>query len=279
MKCIRSLWLATVIASIFLLYSCRSTKQVVDVADGLKKDVEWVSKMRTNALNSGTVTSKMNVELVADGKRISAGGNFNLKKDEIIQLSVSLLGFMEIGRLEFTPDYLMLINRAERQYVKLNYADVPYLQQVGINFHSLQSLFWADLFKFGKSGTWEESDFVVTKSGDKALLQTEQDILLQSRFILNLLTGLLESSTVSVAGNGHQIALNWYYDRFVEVGDRRFPDHMRIEVGDGGKTVTSLSISLSNVKWNSKEVELTKEPGSKYKIVDAKSLLNKLLKI
>ena len=123
-----------------ILSSCRSSKQVATTTDDLKaKEVMWPQKVTSAVVNTGTVTSKMNIELFVDGKRISVGGNCNLKRDEAIQLSVSLLGFMEVGRLELTPDYLLLINRAERQYVKVNYSDVPYLRQVGIDFYSLQA--------------------------------------------------------------------------------------------------------------------------------------------
>ena len=53
---------------------------------------------------------------------------------------------------------------------------------------------------------------------------------------------------------------------------------MKLGILDSGKE-TSATISLSNVKWNVKDVELTKEPGSKYRKVDASSLLNKLIKL
>ena len=36
------------------------------------------------------------------------------------------------------------IDRMEREYVKVAYADVPYLVQAGVDFHVLQALFWND---------------------------------------------------------------------------------------------------------------------------------------
>ena len=39
-------------------------------------------------------------------------------------------------------DAVLGINRAERQYVKVRYDEVPYLQKAGIDFYALQALFW-----------------------------------------------------------------------------------------------------------------------------------------
>ncbi len=76
----------------------------------------------------------MNLDLNLGGKSLSVGGSCNLKRDEVIQLSLVAMGFMEVGRLEFTPQYMMMVNRMGREYVKVDYADVPYLQQAGVDF-------------------------------------------------------------------------------------------------------------------------------------------------
>lgn len=279
MRYIKRKWLFLLGVCVLILSSCRSSKQVATTTDDLKaKEVMWTQKVTSAVVNTGTVTSKMNIELFVDGKRISVGGNCNLKRDEAIQLSVSLLGFMEVGRLELTPDYLLLINRAERQYVKVNYSEIPYLRQVGIDFYSLQALFWSDLFVLGKGNKWSESDFAVTRAGGKVVLQSATNSLLQCSFLVNVLSGLIENSSVTVSGKTRPTGLIWNYEHFVALGDRQFPDKMKLGILDSGKE-TSATISLSNVKWNAKDVELTKEPGSKYRKVDASSLLNKLIKL
>ena len=64
--------------------------------------------MALSGLKEGTVTSKMNLDLNLGGKSLSVGGSCNLKRDEVIQLSLVAMGFMEVGRLEFTPQYMMM---------------------------------------------------------------------------------------------------------------------------------------------------------------------------
>ena len=54
--------------------------------------------MALSGLKEGTVTSKMNLDLNLGGKSLSVGGSCNLKRDEVIQLSLVAMGFMEVGR-------------------------------------------------------------------------------------------------------------------------------------------------------------------------------------
>ena len=258
--------------------SCRSGKEmtVVDEQD-VKEPVEWVDKMASTALKTGTVTSKLNLELHVNGKSLSVGGNCNLKRDEVIQLSLVALGFMEVGRLEFTPQYLMMINRMEREYVKVEYADVPYLQQAGIDFYALQALFWSDVFAPGKRQMWTEADFAVSRNGENTILTSRGDGVLQCQFVVDALTGLIRNTSVVVGGQVSVPRLNWTYSHFANVEQKSFPDEMQLSLTGAGKDLTA-QFSLGNLKWNAKEVSPSKEPGGRYQEVSPDDILKKLLR-
>lgn len=126
MKRMNFVWGVLVAAFVLLLSACRSTKNITQTEpQGEGSAVEWVDKMALSGLKEGTVTSKMNLDLNLGGKSLSVGGSCNLKRDEVIQLSLVAMGFMEVGRLEFTPQYMMMVNRMGREYVKVDYAGVP----------------------------------------------------------------------------------------------------------------------------------------------------------
>lgn len=258
--------------------SCRSGKEmtVVDEQD-VKEPVEWVDKMASTALKTGTVTSKLNLELHVNGKSLSVGGNCNLKRDEVIQLSLVALGFMEVGRLEFTPQYLMMINRMEREYVKVEYADVPYLQQAGIDFYALQALFWSDVFAPGKRQMWTEADFAVSRNGENTILTSQGDGVLQCQFVIDVLTGLIRNTSVVLTDRPSVPRLNWTYLHFASVDQKSFPDKMQLSVTGNGEDLTAV-FSLNNLKWNAKTVELSEEPGGKYRKVPADVILKRLIK-
>lgn len=48
----------------------------------------------------------------------------------------------EVGRLEFTPDYVLVIDRMHKEYLKGDYNQLDFLRDNGLNFYSLQALFW-----------------------------------------------------------------------------------------------------------------------------------------
>lgn len=257
-------------------HSCRTVRRAASTDRG-EEPAEWVDHMAATGLKEGTVTSKMNFELNIDGKTLAVGGTCSLKRNEVIQLSLMALGLMEVGRLEFTPQYMMMVNRMERQYVKVDYAEVPYLQQAGIDFHTLQSLFWNDLFVPGKSEGWSEDDFDISRNEESTILTTRSGGLLQCQFLVDLLTGLIRNTSVVVPGETVVPRLNWTYLHFANVEQRSFPDKMQLSLSGSGKNLTAV-FSLSNLKWNAKAVELTPEPGGKYKKVTPDAIIKQLIK-
>ncbi len=275
----RLIWSGCVMMCMFAILGCRSTKNVAseDKEPAGKGPREWVEKMATMGLKDGTVTSKLHLDLSLDGKSLSVGGNCNLKRDEVIQLSLVALGFMEVGRLEFTPEYMMMVNRMERQYVKVAYKDVSYMQQAGIDFYTLQALFWNDVFVPGKSGQWNEGDFSMTQNKEEVVLTSRADHLLCCRFVVDLVAGLIRNTSVEVLSQMTAPRLEWDYRHFTEVGQKSFPDKMQLSLSGIGKQVSAM-FTLSNVRWNAKTVEPTQEPGSRYKKVSPESILKQLIR-
>lgn len=274
-----ALW-GCVAVILFGLSACRSAKQAAEgtATPGTEQDTEWVDKMAGAALKDGILTSKMNLALKMGGKSLSVGGNCNLKRDELIQLSLVFMGMMEVGRLEFTPQYMMLVNRMEKQYVKASYSEVPYLLDAGIDFYSLQALFWGDLFVPGCGSSWNDSDFSVSRTNESVVLTTQPSGLLQCRFVVDLLTGLLRNTSVASPAKLVSPRLDWTYRHFAAVEQKSFPDKMRLSIHDAGKIYTA-DFSLDNLKLNAKKVEPTQEPGGKYKKVAPERIFKQLMKL
>ncbi len=266
------------VAFVLLLPACRSSKDMTPAGRGNEGNVvERVDRTAWPGLKEGTVTSKMDLDLTLGRKNLSAGGSCNLKRDEIIQLSLVFMGFMEVGCIEFTPRYMMMINRMGREYVKVDYADVPYLQEAGVDFYTLQALFWNDVFVPGKEGRWQEQDFAVSKDGESTVLTSKDGSLLQCRFVVDLLTGLIRNTSVAVTGRPSAPRLDWTYRHFADVGQKSFPDEMQLSV-TGGKEKMTVAFSLRHLKWNEKDIEPTPEPGGKYKRVSPDLILKQLVK-
>lgn len=269
-------WVAgLMIVSGILLAGCRSSKTVTEQKS--ETSSEWVEKMSAGTFKSGILTAKLNLQLTGDGKSLSVGGSCNMKRDEVIQFSLVALGLMEVGRIEFTPEHLMMIDRMGRQYVKVNYDEVPYLRQAGIDFYTFQALFWNDLFVPGKAGQWDNNDFESVSTGKEIVITPTNHTLLQCRFLMDALTGLIRQTVLKIEGQPALPVLNWDYLHFSNVDQKSFPDKMQLNVVSGNKTY-SASFTLSNMKANAREVKLYDEPGGKYKKVDVQAILNMLMK-
>ncbi|MBR2249933.1 MAG: DUF4292 domain-containing protein, partial [Prevotella sp.] len=80
---------------------------------------QFVKKVNDNAVYAKNISSKIDFTISRGGKDISVGGKLQMRRDEVIriQLNVPLIG-MEAGRLEFTKDYVLIVDRIHSEYVK-----------------------------------------------------------------------------------------------------------------------------------------------------------------
>lgn len=128
-----------------------------------KEDKKSRKDERQQQTNVESVTAKMSLTLRAGSKKITVGGNYRLKRNEVVQMNLTyqvLFVNVNIGTLEITPDYILVLDRYHKRYCKVSYDEVPALGQAGIDFYYLQSIFWGDA---GESPTplldWEYSQW------------------------------------------------------------------------------------------------------------------------
>lgn len=264
----------SLLAAMCLLAGCRSSKQAVD---GGGAGTEWADSFTAAALKQGTVSAKLNLQLSDGNKGVSVGGSCNLKRDEVIQLSLVAMGIMEVGRIELTPQYIMMVDRMGRQYVRVGYDELVWLREAGIDFYTFQALFWNDLFVPGNGGRWSADEFMVSRRDNEAFVSTDSGRLVEAAFVVDLATGLIRNTLLRANSRPDLPALEWSYTHFAEVGQKSFPDNMQLSVAHDGKALRAV-FSLSNLKAGDKDIRLTDEPGGRYKKVEVKDILNTLIK-
>lgn len=112
-----------------------------------KKETSESQQPTQQKTTADAVTAKLSLTLKAGSKKISLGGNYRLKRNEVVQMNLNyqvLFVSINIGTLELTPDYVMVIDRYHKRYCKATYAELPSLGQAGIDFNYLQSIFWGE---------------------------------------------------------------------------------------------------------------------------------------
>lgn len=246
----------------------------------------FVQKVSDNQVYAKNITGSMNFTIRMGEKKISVDGALRMRKDDVIrlQLYAPILGF-EIGRLEFTPDYVLIIDRYHKQYIKADYNQVNFLQKQGITFYSLQALFWnqlllpgakqvkeSDLRKFDANLAVEGDEVPVTlKNGDMTYVWTS-----------NRTTGRIDKADVKYVSSQHGTSgVHIRYGDFRPVGVKMFPALLDMTLTTNAtrqKQEVNMVIKMNEVKtddnWESRS-----EISSKYKQVSAEDVLNKIMSL
>lgn len=142
------------------LVSCRSTKggtkgknnpaqptTTVTTSDPAKKKDKQDPDLGVMRIPVGTnFTSKVRVTLVQNGKDVTTNGTLRMRYDDVIQLTLvdPVLGMMEVGRLELSPDNVLILDRVNKRYVSTSYEDFTALKTRNISFKEIQDFFWKE---------------------------------------------------------------------------------------------------------------------------------------
>ena len=81
-----------------------------------------------------------------DGKDINTNGNLRMRYGDVIQLTLvdPVLGIAEIGRIELSPNKVLIIDRVNKRYVDTTYEDFSALKSRDIDFNTIQEFFWQE---------------------------------------------------------------------------------------------------------------------------------------
>lgn len=265
-----------------MLVGCASSKKVAKDDDPTKvitpvEKAEFVNTLNAKRVGQKALTAKMNLTLASGGKDISVKGNFRVKRDDVIQLSLVFLGIKEVGRLELTRDSILVLDRINNQYVKAPYAQIPALSKAGIDFYSFQSLFWGELFLPGDKGAAPRDTDFTQKQVAKQVQLTHKDKNLMFDFIASVADGLLQSTKVSPTGTA-AASVQATYANWAAVGGGQFPGRTELTLGAGASTYKA-TIALSDIKVNDKWDTRTVVNKKKYREVSVDGIMRHIMRL
>ena len=188
-----------------------------------------------------------------------------------------------MGRLEFTPDHVLIIDRLHKEYIKADYTQVDFLKKQGISFYSLQSLFWNQLLLPGER-TVKESDLKkfdarLDVAGDAVPVSFRNGNMTYA-WTANRTTGRITAADVvyKSAQNGTS-NLHVDYGNFKSVGVKMFPASLNLSMTTTAtrkKQEAKINLELNQVKTDSKWSTQTEISG-KYKQISPTDVLSKIL--
>ena len=237
-----------------------------------------VRKVIENATDARNIVSSIDFNIKSGKKDITVDGKICMRRDEVIRIQLSPMGLVEVGRLEFSRDSVLIMDRIHKQYLKSGYDQVSFLKNNGIDFYALQALFWNQLFEPGKKvlSTSEASHF--DTNGNQIVLQKGKMGFLWNTDDEGRIAKTVASYNSSSRGTSK---LDWNYADFKAFGNKMFPtkQSFTIQTEATGSTKTiGVTISMKKLKTDSDWETTTKVP-SKYTPVNLKDVINQILKM
>ena len=273
-----------VLACLVLLASCGSKKNAMDTSGGspiLEKQTNLakiVQTVNSNRLSEPSISAKINLSLSTSRKSTRVGGSLRMKRNDVIQISLVALGLMEVGRLELTPDYMMVVDRMNHQYVKCGYSDVDFFREAGIDFYTFQSLFWDELFVLhGQGEAPSGSSFSLKKEADAIQLVHSQNRNVALTFVVNTANQLVGETQFSRAETSDPV-LKWKYADWAKLGEQDFPGSMKISFALSNENVEAL-FRITSVKPDADWETRTEINKNRYSEVSLKTAFNKIMSL
>lgn len=215
----------------------------------------YVEKATAVSTGSAYMTAGVKVNLKSGTKDLSVNGKLQMKRDDCIRLSLRFLG-IEVALFEFTPSDVLLVDRANKQYVRARYDEVTFLKTAGLDFYALQALFWDEPFVPGeKSAASAVSRFKVNRTSEGTVLSLTDTPNLHYDFLTNSTDATVKNLSVKSATTGQSGTFGCTYSDFTPFGHRNFPTNIALRFNDEGKAL-SLEMKLSSLKtdsdWNTR---------------------------
>lgn len=258
------------------------TSSTVDKHNGGNvQALAFVQKVANQKVSTQNIVGKMSLNVQMGSKNITVPGSLHMRYGEVIRIQafIPLLG-SEVGRIEFTPDYVLVIDRMHKEYIKEDYNKVDFLKNNGLNFYSLQALFWNQLFMPGTTSISDANllDFGVTEVGNSKNITLKKGNL---NIVWNAdnANGRISTAkaTYSSLTQGKS-SLNWTYSNFKAVAGKMFPAYQKFTFATTAiknQSNISLTIDMDGVKTDSKW-EAKSEISKRYKKIEATDVFGKL---
>jgi len=271
-----------VMALPLMLASCGSKKKVVTEEKPVVINTEqgkFLDKVSNNAQTTKFITSKVKFTVEMGNQNLSLTGNMRMKRDDVIRLQLMAFGFVEAARIEFTKDYVLVMDRINKQYLKAPYRQIDFLRNSGLNFYSLQALFWDELFQPNRI-TLNADDiakFKTTVDKDDVIISLE-DGKIDYSWLASGNDGIIQMANILYKDrfNGNT-QLNWDYVKFetLESTSKQFPTDMNILLTTP-KSEVKLGIKLNYVGHES-DWEPRTEVSNKYREVSIDEILRRFM--
>ena len=264
--------------------SCKSSRKAVKdtptvPSSETMQQQEFLQKVNDNAQHARFITSKVKFSVEVGNQQMTLTGNLKMKRDDVIRLQLMAFGFVEAGRLEFTKEYVLVMDRVNKLYLKVPYVQLDFMRNAGLDFNAIQALFWNELFQPGKGKMTDEllKNYDADMAGDDAVISMESGKL-SYRWLADKVSAQVKMANImfkdKFRGN---YQLNWDYDDFRANARKKFPMDHKIAFNTPDKEV-KFEMML-NYMGADEDWEPRTEVSAKYRQVTVDEILRRFMSL
>ncbi len=269
--------------AIVLLASCSSQKQATKETRPSHADpaIAFVEGVISNDVDVQNIVGNASIRVSMDSETMKLSGALRMRRGEVVRLQLMLpvIG-TEVARIEFTPSYVLIIDRMNKQYLKADYSTVDFLSRNNISFQSLEALFWNELIssRHCRATLSEAPEFTANLSATGSYVPiTRQEGEAKMQWNASRTDHTLTSALLSYGTS----MLTWLYSNFTTVAGKKFPRTQEFSFStmlNSHSVKATFTIDLSDIK-TSADWEPQTQVSSKYKEVSAESVLSRLMRM
>lgn len=264
------IYLALIALLTLTFTGCRTQRAATENTESLsrKQRSELLAPLAKYPTDVRFVNSRATITLDYNGNAVTVKGRLRMRRDEVIQMSITALGLMEVACIEFTPKGAYLIDRVNKRYALLDYSS-GVINYAGINFSAVQALFWNRIFIPGEKEVWHNTDnFSLTVAGTQCLVEPSRQRILKCKFYTDASCKQLQQTSLTL----QQYTATWRYGQFETIGTYAYPTVHDVSVNDAshavGARISLAEVSTLDTGWKS-STDL-----SRYKEVDLEQLMS-----
>lgn len=267
-----------IVLLVLILTSCSTSRNTLrNTTIGGLSGTEYMEKVIEWTPSRDNLTARARIELnVGSSSPMSVNANMRVRRGEIIRFSVAPILGIEVARIDITPDKIIAVDRMNKRYVELGFAEISSLLNTELDFNILQSLILNEIFIPGKDklSVADASGFNLSPYADRARLQVKGTKRIGYSFFTSATDGRLEETVIALKDLPY--SLHCRYADFTMLGNDVFPQSIEMMSEGTGKKY-SLDMKLSRVNtdsnWDSKT-----ELSSKYRKMSVQELLKLFIK-
>ena len=237
-------YILPVLIAVLLLGGCRSSSSLRKQKERQEESVRLVhALMETPPVHELTASLSLNL----NGTKVS--GQLRMRRGRSIQISASMLGLVEVARIEFLPEMVVVMDKFHNLYSVCHYADIPYRNDLGLDFEVVQAFLWNRIFSPGSANQVDASTRLRVDRKDEQGAVYIKDIECGYEFISD---GKDRLDAITKSGGGFRFRAD-YSDFTAVSGKWMYPLGLTADIktsdSDIHLSVKMSSVSTENRNW------------------------------